>query len=120
LLQRGAQLQFLPQTLATSPTQTLSQEVVQQQGSAAQICEVQVLQVLGRAEPVEQSERGHEPAQTRLLHTDATSLTQSASQPVVQQNGSTAQMLDTHELQLLSSGPPVVHRSWGQANLSST
>jgi len=80
------QLQFFPQTLETSPTQTLSHAVVQQYGSTAQICDAQVLQPLVSAAPVEHSACEHGGlVQARLLHTDRTSPTQTLSQAVVQQ-----------------------------------
>jgi hypothetical protein len=126
---RDVQLQFLPQVLATLPTQMLSQEFAQQYGSTAQMLATQLEAAGGTSQPevsltpVVQSvwpqvpcEAGH----VRLLATLWTSATQKPSQELLQQKGSTAQMLATAALHSLASGPPVVHLSWGHVSLSST
>src|SRR5215470_7534820 len=104
--------------VATSPTQMLSQAVVQQNGSAPQIDTTQFALVLSHmltsAAPGVHSGWLQVPSdsvQVRLLHTVRTSEMQRLSHMVVQQNGSAAQIDDTHALEVLTSGMPVVHRS---------
>ena len=104
--------------LATSPTQTLSQAVVQQNGSAPQIDATQFALVLSHmftsAAPGVHSGWPQAPSasvQVRLLHTVRTSEMQRPSHAVVQQNGSAEQIDDTHALEVLTSGMPLVHLS---------
>jgi hypothetical protein len=127
---RDVQLQFLPQVLATLPTQMLSQEFAQQYGSTAQMLATQLEAAGGTSQPevsltpVVQSvwpqvpcEAGH----VRLLATLWTSPTQMLSQELLQQKGSVPQTLVATALHALASNPPVAHSSWAHgAGFSST
>lgn len=104
--------------VATSPTQTLSQDVAQQNGSALQIDATQFAMVLSHvftsAAPgvhVGWLQAPSDSGQVKLLHTVRTSEMQTLSQAVVQQNGSAEQIDDTHALEVLTSGMPLVHLS---------
>lgn len=81
-------LHDIPQTLPTSPTQTESQEVVQQNGSTWQIEVTQGSQPEMRATPVEQSGWLQVPPGHWMPHTLGTAPTQRSSQASVQQNES--------------------------------
>jgi len=99
-------VQFKLHTLTTSLTQRLSQSVVQQYGSAAQMlvtqfaCAESQPLVNGVEAPLaSQGAEGHDPADSRhvrLLHVVRTLETQIESHEVLQQNGSMAQMSTTH------------------------
>ena len=108
------QLQLLPQTLVTSLTQMPSQAVLQQNGSATQSAFV-LSQLFTRDAPVVQSECPHIPfasEHVKLSQTVRTSLTQTLSQAVLQQNGSAAQIDDTHGSEAFGRALPVEHLSW--------
>jgi hypothetical protein len=107
--------------LETSETQILSQAVLQQNPSEAQICDTLALQPLVRAAPVAHSACVHGGlTHARLPATDRTSLTQMLSQAVLQQNASAAQICVTAGLQAAFSGPEASHSSWLHGSDSST
>ena len=109
-------MQFFPQTLATSLVQTLSQAVLQQNGSPVQIEATQfacaLSQPLTRAAPAVHSGCVHDSPvsrHVRLLQTVRISLTQMLSQAELQQNGSPVQIDDTQVSEPLGNAPPVEH-----------